>query len=116
MRISIDLDGVLCEIDKTKKYDELLPIPGAAEALRKLKEDGHYLIIHTARHMKTTESNVGKILAIQGLVTLTWLLKYHFVYDEIYFGKPWADLYIDDNAARFSDWHQTLALIAEVKN
>ena len=25
-------------------------------------------------------------------------------YDEIYFGKPWAQIYIDDNAFRFENW------------
>ena len=25
-------------------------------------------------------------------------------YDEIYFGKPWANVYIDDNAFRFETW------------
>jgi histidinol phosphatase-like enzyme len=51
MRICIDLDGVICELNKEKSYAELVPIDGAVDALKELRSQGHYLIIHTARHM-----------------------------------------------------------------
>jgi hypothetical protein len=56
--------------------------------------------------MRTCEGNVGKVLARQGLVTLDWLQRNNIEFDELYFGKPWADIYIDDNALRFSSWDQ----------
>lgn len=108
MRLSIDLDGVICEIDKTKGYEALIPIEGAVLAIKELRAQGHYVIIHTARHMKTMESNIGRVIAAKGFITLEWLSKHGIEYDEIYFGKPWADIYIDDNAFRFSNWKQTL--------
>lgn len=105
MRICIDLDGVICELrDKNEGYENLKPIKGAIDKINKLKEDGHYIIIYTARRMKTHKSNRGKILADVGKITLDWLEKHKVPYDEIYFGKPWADIYIDDNAFRFKDW------------
>lgn len=105
MRICIDLDGVICELRKNnEKYEDLKPIPGAIEKIKELKRNGHYIIIYTARRMKTHTSNVGKIIADIGLITLEWLKKYNIEYDEIYFGKPWADVYIDDNAYRFINW------------
>jgi hypothetical protein len=39
------------------------------------------------------------------LHTLNWLEKNNVPYDEIYFGKPWAQIYIDDNAFRFENWN-----------
>ena len=54
--------------------------------------------------MKTCQGNVGLVLARQGQVTLEWLARHGIPYDEIYFGKPWADVYVDDNALRFTSW------------
>ncbi len=105
MRICFDLDGVICQLrGPGQSYAELLPVPGAVEKLRELKAAGHYVIIATARHMKTCEGNVGRVLAKQGAVTLDWLRRHGIEYDEIHFGKPHAQVYVDDNALRFSSW------------
>lgn len=107
MRICVDLDGVLCEVKRRdESYADVKPIPGAAEALASLRGNGHTVIINTARHMKSTGGNVGSVLARVGSVTLEWLAAHGMEYDEIYFGKPFADLYIDDNALRFTSWSE----------
>jgi capsule biosynthesis phosphatase len=107
MRICIDLDGVICQLRKPgQTYAELEPVSGAAQRLRDLKAAGHYLIICTARHMKTCNGNVGLVVARQGAVTLDWLARHAIPYDEIHFGKPHAQVYIDDNALRFESWDQ----------
>src|SRR3989344_5613505 len=106
-RICIDMDGVIAQLKKQgETYESVLPVPGAVEKIKKLKEAGHYIIIFTARHMKTCNGNVAMVLAKQGKNTLDWLAKYSIPYDEIHFGKPWADIYIDDNAYRFNDWDE----------
>ncbi len=105
MKFCIDLDGVVCQLRKPgQTYFELEPIEGAIERLKSFRAAGHYLILYTARHMKTTESNVGLVLARQGKATLDWLAQHDVPYDEIYFGKPHADVYLDDNAWRFEGW------------
>ena len=105
MRICIDLDGVICELRKgDQDYAKLNPVPGAKEKLNELRKNGHYIIIHTARRMKTHNGNTGKVVADIGSLTLEWLHRYEIPFDEIYFGKPWADIYIDDNGFRFEDW------------
>ena len=107
MRICIDLDGVIAGFKKEgETYLDIAPIEGAIEKMRKLKENGHYLIIFTARHMKTCDGDMGKVIAKIGKMTLDWLAKYEVPYDEIYFGKPWAHVYIDDNAFRFKSWEE----------
>lgn len=107
MRICVDLDGVICEIRRPDQdYAEVAPIEGAAEALRSLRRQGHEIIIHTARHMRTCGGNVGAVVARQGAVTLQWLDRHGIEYDEIHFGKPYAHVYIDDNALRFTSWDQ----------
>ena len=105
MRIVIDLDGTICALkQKNETYADVLVKPGAVEFINKLKQEGHYIIIQTARNMATCESNMGKVIKNVGKVTLDWLEKNEVVYDEIYFGKPNANIYIDDRAFRFEDW------------
>jgi len=107
MRIVIDLDGCICEIKKSyESYSEVKPIPHAIEKIKEWKNQNHYIIIQTARNMKTCNGDVGKIIARIGKITLDWLEKYRVPYDEIYFGKPNADVYIDDKALKLKKWQE----------
>jgi capsule biosynthesis phosphatase len=105
MRIAIDLDGVIAQLKTAdQSYADVKPVAGAADRLRELKSAGHYIIINSARNMATCESNVGRVVKNIGKITLEWLERHGIEYDEIYFGKPNAHLYIDDRAVRFEDW------------
>lgn len=116
MRIVIDLDGTICPIKQPgETYDQLVPLDGAAERIRELRQAGHYVIVQTARNMATCESNMGKVMKNIGRITLEWLDRYQIEYDEIYFGKPNADIYIDDRALRFESWAAVTDRILEEK-
>lgn len=107
MRVCIDLDGVVADFKREgQTYADVALIAGAKEKIETLKENGHYVILHTARHMKTCNGNVGLVIGKVGYITLDWLKRHNVPYDEIQFGKPWADVYIDDNALRFENWDQ----------
>lgn len=108
MRICFDIDGTICELKKyIGSYEAVRPLPGIVKLMRKLKSEGHTIILHTARHMKTCHGNVGLVVAKQGDTLLNWLKKNDIPYDEVYFGKPHADIYIDDNCKRFEgNWNQ----------
>ena len=41
---------------------------------------------------------VGAVVADVGMVTLEWLKKHDIPHDEVCFGKPWGQFYIDDLA------------------
>ena len=58
----------------------------------------HYIIIQTARRMKTHRGNVGAIISDIGYITLETLKKFNIPYHELLFGKPYADIYVDDLA------------------
>lgn len=104
LRICIDLDGTICEIrHDPQTYADVAMKPGAAEMIKKLHDAGHTIVINTARNMGSTGHNVGKALKNVGLITLEWLDKHGIVYDEIFFGKPNADITIDDRVVRFND-------------
>ncbi|GAB4392084.1 MAG: HAD hydrolase family protein [Gammaproteobacteria bacterium] len=105
MRICIDLDGTICELKKEdQSYAEVQPKPGAREMIRKLRANGHTIIIYTARNMHTQNHNVGKVMKNVGKITLDWLAEHDIEYDEIFFGKPNAHITIDDRSIRFEGW------------
>ena len=104
MRICIDLDGTICEIRKDRQtYAEVKVKEGAREMIHELRAAGHTIIINTARNMGSTGHNVGKALKNVGQMTFEWLEKNGIEYDEIFFGKPNADITIDDRVVRFDD-------------
>ena len=104
MRICIDLDGTICTIrEPGETYRDVKVKPGAKEMIQKLHEAGHTIIINTARNMGSTGHNVGKAMKNVGKITLDWLEQNGIVYDEIFFGKPNADITIDDRCIRFND-------------
>jgi capsule biosynthesis phosphatase len=114
IRIAVDLDGTLCELKRPgQSYADLAPLPGAAERMRELRAAGCYIIVITARNMKTCEANLGRVMKNVGKVTLDWLERHGIEYDEIYFGKANAHVYIDDRAHRFCSWDEiTLEVIS----
>lgn len=98
-RYCFDLDNTLVTFPKiSNDYSSVEPIHKNIIFLKYLKKLGHTIIIYTARRMKTHKSNVGKIMADIGRITFDTLEKFDIPYDEIYFGKPNADFYIDDLA------------------
>ena len=105
MKIVIDIDWTISTLKKDgQTYAQVEPNFFAIEKIKKLKEAWHYIILQTARHMETCSSNVWLVNARVTKTTLDWLEKYDIPYDEIYFWKPNADVYLDDNAKTYLWW------------
>ena len=106
--IVIDIDGTLCaEKQSDESYESLRPIERVLQTLRAYKQDGFYIILFTARNMRTHEGNVGKILANSAPILLDWLKRNDVPFDELHFGKPWqgrGGFYVDDKAIRPSEF------------
>jgi capsule biosynthesis phosphatase len=99
MRICFDLDNTLVTYPTTPMdYKTVKPIPSMIELLQQMKKDGHTIIIYTARRMESHGGNLGKVMRDIGKITLDTLDLFDIPYDEIVFGKPIADMYIDDRA------------------
>ena len=104
MRICFDLDNTLVSYPTIPNdYTSVKPIQKNIEFLKYLKSFGHTIIIYTARRMRTHTGHVGKIMADIGIITFETLKKFDIPYDEIYFGKPYAHVYIDDLALNAYD-------------
>jgi capsule biosynthesis phosphatase len=98
-RFCFDLDNTLVTPPRTPgDYSTCEPIKNMIAYVRKLYAEGHFIIIHTARRMRTHRGNVGAVVADVGLQTLVQLQRFDVPYHELIFGKPYADFYIDDKA------------------
>jgi capsule biosynthesis phosphatase len=96
LRFCFDIDNTLVIMDG--QYTKGILIEKNVNFLKMLKQQGHTIILYTARRMKTHDGNVGKVIADVGTKTIQFLEKNNIPFDEIYFGKPYADFYIDDKA------------------
>ena len=103
-QIVLDIDGTLCPIkDKNQSYDQLTPYAEIVDKLREYKKNGFYIILYSARNMRSYHGNMGLITAITAKMTMEWLESHNVPYDEIFFGKPWCGtegFYVDDKAIR----------------
>ena len=103
MRFCFDLDGTICDTPcdpdgHNQRYWDSLPIPFMVETVNRLYDEGHYIIIMTARGRGS-----GKDWTAQTRKSLKeWGVKYHEL--EPMFHKPTADLFIDDKGANVFDW------------
>jgi capsule biosynthesis phosphatase len=98
-RFCFDLDNTLVSLPKVKNdYTTVEPIYENIKFLKKLKSRGHYIIIYTARRMRTHNSNIKKVIKEIKKLTVKQLKEFGISYDELIFGKPYAHYYIDDLA------------------
>ena len=90
-----DIDGTICTITDGK-YDEAEPYLDRISQLNKLHEEGNKIILYTARGTST------------GIdwkeITTAQLHKWGVNYDELLFGKPEADFFVDDKAKDLFNW------------
>lgn len=106
MRVCVDLDGTICTLAENGDYASVKPLPRAVETLKKLKAQGHYIIIYTARRMRSQNGDVSRVIEEVGKLTTSWLKDHDVPYDELIFGKPYAHVYIDDLAVPFTSWEK----------
>lgn len=105
MRYCVDIDGTLCN-NTDGKYEEAKPIETVIKQVNSLYRHGHTIILFTARGTTTginwrqeTEKQLN-----------TWGVLYH----ELIFGKPEADVYLDDKGMSLQEWADRLPADANV--
>ena len=110
MKYCFDLDGTICNTplrpDNNKPgYLESTPFPFMVEQVNRLFDEGHKIIIMTARG-RGSGIDWTK-LTIEQLDR--WGVKYHEL--EPMFHKPTADLFIDDKRINVEEWKKTVPLV-----
>ena len=95
----VDIDGVLCD-DMVGDYEKSKPRKDVIEKINHLYDAGNIIKIFTGRGSKTgidwsefTEKQLK-----------SWDVKYH----ELIFGKPVADVFIDDKAISIEDLQKSI--------
>lgn len=106
-RYCFDIDGVVFKI--SKNYKDYIVIESTKNFIKRLKEENCEIILYTARKMETYQGNIGKVSKSIVEKTLEALRVNDIEYDEIYFGKPSADIYIDDKALNFFDLERVMS-------
>ena len=102
--IVIDMDGTICKPKREdQEYIDLEPDQEVIQKLREYKQKGFYIIIVSARNMRTFDGNVGKINAVTLKTIFSWLDKHEVPYDEVHIGRPWCGFngfYVDDKTIK----------------
>lgn len=99
LRLAIDFDSTIHDpFTRNKGYKMGTPVDGAAESIRQLRLQGHYIII-----FPTWADTEKKRQAI-----IDWLTYFGVEYDDVTSTKPEADVYLDNNALRFTSWDKAL--------
>lgn len=111
--ICIDIDGTLIRYEDWQgenHFGQLLP--GASDAMKKLHEEGWFIIIYSTRANKGI---LEKFLHKNDL-EFDSINENPFQPDNAKGGKPLADVYVDDRALCFKgNWEQTLREIFSFK-
>ena len=107
MKYCFDLDGTICDTplrpdDNKPGYLESTPYPFMVDQVNRLFDEGHKIIIMTARGRGSGIDWTQ--LTIEQLDR--WGVKYHEL--EPMFHKPTADLFIDDKGINVEEWKKTV--------
>lgn len=107
--ICFDLDNVICKTNDTKNYKKSQPIKKNIKVINLLYNKGYKVIIFTARYMGRCKGNAKLAEKKIKPLTIKQLKSWGVKYDEIFFGKPSYDLFVDDKAMFFKkNWSSIL--------
>ncbi len=107
MKYCFDLDGTICDTplrpsDLKPGYLEATPFPFMVGEVNRLYDEGHKIIIMTARGrgsgLDWTQLTIKQLDM--------WGVKYHEL--EPMFHKPTADIFIDDKGINVEEWKKTV--------
>ena len=107
MKYCFDLDHTICDTPSDPdghnvRYWDSTPYPFMVEQVNRLYDEGHYIIIYTARGRGSGKDWTE--LCKEHFKK--WGLKYHEL--EPMFHKPNADIFIDDKGINVEEWRKTV--------
>ena len=98
-----DIDGTLCSLTNGK-YEEALPFKNRIETVNSLYNQGHRIILNTARGMGRTKNNQQQANEMIRKLTEDQLKSWGVKYHQLFMGKPSGDAYIDDKGEKDEDF------------
>jgi capsule biosynthesis phosphatase len=97
--IVVDVDDTILTT-VNRDYANSQPKEEVIVGLRKLKEAGWRIVLHTARGQGRSGGNIDLVREDVTREIEVFCAKYDVPYDELILGKVWASYYIDDRALR----------------
>jgi glycerol-3-phosphate cytidylyltransferase len=103
-----DLDKTICFQEIDKDYERSFPDNDIIKKINYLYDQGHRIIIYTARGMTRFDGDIDKIIFNYKSMTEehlnSWGLKFH----KLLFGKPSYDFFIDDKSILIQDFKKII--------
>ena len=100
--IAFDLDDVICSRTsnegKAEKYHTCYPLESMIEIVNKCHDQGHTIIIYTARGMSSYKGDRDLVYHNLYDLTVNQLKEWGVKYDRLIMGKAHYDILIDDKA------------------
>ena len=98
-----DIDDTICN-NKNRDYENAIPMEEVINKINYLYDNGAKITLYTSRGMVSCNGDLEKIIAKNSTILKNWLAKHNVKYHELIFGKPIADLYVDDKALNVNDF------------
>ena len=98
-----DIDDTI-SIHKNRDYVNAIPIQPVIDKLNELHDRGYYIKLFTGRGQLSCKGNLALIIERNQAVLEDWLKRHNVKYDELIFGKPLGDWYIDDKGMDVDDF------------
>lgn len=92
-----DIDDTICN-NKNRDYENAIPYTEIIDKINYLYDNGATIKLYTSRGMVSCNGDLEKIIAKNKTILEKWLEKNNVKYNELIFGKPLGDLYVDDKA------------------
>jgi len=106
--ICFDIDNTICKTEKNY-YKKSRPKKIIIKTINDLYSKGFIIKLYTARGMGSSNDNIRMAEKKIKKITIAQLKKWKLNYHKIFFGKPSADIYIDDKSIFFHDkWYKDI--------
>lgn len=92
----VDIDETLSRWNDDRDYLNFVPDLAVIDKINSLHEQGHYIVLFTARGMRSMDRDIDRIRREIRPPLEEWLQNNGVKYNELIMGKPYGDYYIDD--------------------
>ena len=99
MTYVFDIDGTICS-NTNGNYEEAQPLMNRIEKVNKLYDQGNTIIFQTARGMGRSKNSTAYAQAAFYEMTKRQLFQWGVKFDDLFLGKPAADIYVDDKGVK----------------
>jgi hypothetical protein len=114
--ICFDLDGVICT-QTSGDYENAAPYPEAITVINHLFDEGHTILIFTARFMGRNQGNPIGAYKDGYAFTQRQLSEWGVNYHELHMGKPVYDCLVDDRGIFFdADWRRIYSTLSTLRH